>query len=90
MEIKDVESLAELAKIELTQEEKEQILKDMEGILDYVKVIEKVEVESIEEDNAIYNVWREDENDSPEFSKEIIVQQFPNSMDNFLKVKKIL
>ena len=48
MEIKDVENLAELAKIDLNEEEKKQILKDMEGILNYVKQIESVKLEDIE------------------------------------------
>ena len=34
MEIKDVEALAELAKLELNQGEREKILAEMEGILD--------------------------------------------------------
>ena len=37
MEIKDVENLAEMSKIELSEEEKAKILTDMDGILDYVK-----------------------------------------------------
>ena len=39
MNIKDVENLAELARIELTEEEKKEILSDMESILGYVKQI---------------------------------------------------
>ena len=44
MNIKDVENLAELAKLELSADEKESLLHDMEGILGYVKQIEAVEV----------------------------------------------
>ena len=91
MDIKDVENLAELAKIELAPEEKKGILKDMEGILEYVKVIEKVEVEnSATPEHGPRNVWREDEIADREFSKESILSQFPDSQDGFLKVKKIL
>ncbi len=90
MEIKDVENLAELARIELSEEEKEAMLLDMQGILEYVKVIESVNVEGGEKVHSTYNVWREDDLDLREFSKEIIIEQFPNSQDNFLKVKKIL
>ena len=90
MIIKDVESLAELAKIELTTEEKEQILKDMGGILDYVKIIESVEVADTMPDYKLHNVWREDKEELRDFSPEIITEQFPDSQDGFLKVKKIL
>jgi len=92
MEIKDVENLAELAKIDLTTEEKKQILKDMESILEYVKVIESVEAPTIVgvPTGVGINVWREDKIEPREFSKESIIKQFPDSQDNFLKVKKIL
>lgn len=90
MDIKDVEKLAELAKIELSEDEKKAILKDMGGILEYVKVIEKVEVPDIEPEYKLKNVWREDKIETREFSKDIITEQFPDSQDGFLKVKKIL
>jgi len=96
MEIKDVENLAELARIELSEEEKKDLLSDMDSILGYVKQIELPSAEidrSIEpssEVSQIYNVWREDEITPREFSHELIVEQFPDAQDGFLKVKKIL
>ena len=90
MDIKDVENLAELARIELSLEEKKELLSDMDSILGYVKQIEEVKVEDIEPDYKVYNVWREDEIIPREFSHELIVSQFPESQDGFLKVKKIL
>ena len=91
MDIKDVENLAELAKIELSPEEKKDILKDMEGILEYVKVVEKVEVgDSATPEHDLRNVWREDEAVDRDFSRESILKQFPDSQNGFLKVKKIL
>ena len=44
MDIKDVENLAELARIELSEDEKKELLSDMKGILEYVKQIEKINV----------------------------------------------
>lgn len=90
MNIQDVENLAELAKLELSMEEKEALLLDMEGILGYVKVIESVEVDNLEPEYRLYNVWREDELKPREFSRDLILEQFPDSQDGFLKVKKIL
>lgn len=90
MNIKDVENLAELAKLDLTEEEKQKTLKDVEGILDYVKAVEEVKVDDVSPKYDIYNVWREDEEKEREFSKDLIIGQFPDSQDNFLKVKKIL
>lgn len=98
MNIKDVENLAELAKIELSESEKKAILEDMEGILAYVKVIEEVEVLDVEPKYNLNNVWREDlprlaqagQDITHEFSHELITSQFPDAQDGFLKVKKIL
>ncbi|MEI6280909.1 MAG: Asp-tRNA(Asn)/Glu-tRNA(Gln) amidotransferase subunit GatC [bacterium] len=90
MQIKDVENLAELARIELTEEEKIAIQKDMGGILEYVKMIEEVEVGEIKTEYNLKNIWREDEIIPRDFDKEIITKQFPKSQDGFLKVKKIM
>ena len=93
MDIKDVENLAELAKIELSDAEKKTILKDMEGILEYVKVVEKVEVPEIEPEYILKNVWREDSKEGSKasfFESDLIIKQFPDAQDGFLKVKKIL
>lgn len=90
MDIRDVEKLAELARIELSEDEKAPMLEDMQSILAYVKVIESVEIEDIQGDYALHNAWREDTITERDFSKESIVDQFPAKQDNFLKVKKIL
>ena len=93
MNIEDVENLAQLARIDLKTEEKEEILTDLESILDYVRQIEKVPTQDIKQDIALQNVWREDlpaVADESSFSLELIVKQFPNSQNGFLKVKKIL
>lgn len=90
MEIKDVENLAELARLDLSQEEKESMLHDMDSILEYVKQIESVDVGDIDIKYDNYNSWREDESTTRDFSRDSIVEQFPNSQDGFLKVKKIL
>ena len=90
MEIKDVENLAGLARIELTEEEKRGLLSDMDSILGYIKQIEEVKIKDVKPEYKVYNVWREDEIEEREFSKEIITEQFPDSQSGFLKVKKIL
>jgi aspartyl-tRNA(Asn)/glutamyl-tRNA(Gln) amidotransferase subunit C len=90
MDIKDVEKLAELSKIELNDKEKKNLLKDMEDILGYVKQIQEVEVADIEPEYSNKNIWREDKIEPREFSREEIINQFPDEKDGFVKVKKIL
>ena len=90
MEIKDVEKLAELAKIELNEEEKKNLLKDMDSILGYVKQIQEVDVSEIDIEYKNRNIWREDEPEPRIFSRDLIIEQFPDAQDGFVKVKKIL
>ncbi len=90
MNIDDIEKLEELSRMKLTPQERESMLSDMKGIIDYVKVIEGVEVEEIESEYVTYNVWRNDEPIKRDFSHDRIVDQFPDKQDGFLKVKKIL
>ena len=88
--IKDVESLAELARIELTQEEKEGLLRDFDNIFAYLDTIRSVDIKDIIPKDDLYNSWREDVETERDFSKDLIIEQFPDSQDGFLKVKKIL
>ncbi|MFH1608897.1 MAG: Asp-tRNA(Asn)/Glu-tRNA(Gln) amidotransferase subunit GatC [Patescibacteria group bacterium] len=116
MQIKDIEKLADLAKIELTNKEKEDLVKDLDSVLDYVKQIESVDLPaqagvqdvepparnafSIADAGGEYlnkNVWREDlprdgrgEKTDSVFSRDLIINQFPDAKDGFVKVKKIL
>lgn len=90
MNIKDVENLAGLARINLGEDEKKELFSDMESILGYVKQIEEVKIEDVEPEYKIRNVWREDKIESREFSRELLIKQFPDEQDGFLKVKKIL
>ncbi len=90
MEIKDVENLAGLARIELGEEEKKELLSEMDSILGYVKQIEEMEVGDGEAEYDVYNISREDLLSPRIFEKELITSQFPDSQNGFLKVKKIL
>ena len=102
MDIKDIENLAQLSRLDLSQGEKESLLKDLDSILGYVKQVESLKSSNVEQEYRLYNVWREDELELREFSRDLILKQFPDSQparphdgsgageDGFLKVKKIL
>ena len=90
MDIKDVENLAALARLELAEKEKKELLSDMDSILGYIKQIEGVKIKEVKPEYNLKNIWREDGPEQREFSKELILEQFPDSQDEFLKVKKIL
>ncbi|MBP6866376.1 MAG: Asp-tRNA(Asn)/Glu-tRNA(Gln) amidotransferase subunit GatC [Candidatus Pacebacteria bacterium] len=90
MDIKDVENLAELARIDLPEDEKLSLIKDFENILGYVDIIKGANVDDVELEFTHYNSWREDVETDRDFDRDLIIQQFPNKQDDFLKVKKIL
>jgi aspartyl-tRNA(Asn)/glutamyl-tRNA(Gln) amidotransferase subunit C len=93
LEIKDIEKLAKLARIELTIEEKESLLKEVDPILGYVAQLKEV-VSSVGETKKageLRNVTREDSLPNETASNtEVLVADMPESQDNYLKVKKIL
>lgn len=92
MTIEDVNKLATLARIEMSDAEKQEFLGNMESILSYVDIIKKADVSGIEKDAGdIRNVMREDTDayDSGTFTGKILAGA-PATQDGFLKVKKIL
>lgn len=92
MEIKDIEKLAKLARIEITENEKQAFAKDLESILGYVDQIREVVVpEAVAEVGETYNVLRKDEqtNQGGQYTDKILANA-PDTENGFLKVKKVL
>jgi len=92
IEKKDVEKLAELSRIDISDEEKGMLIKDLDAILGYVSEVHEVAASEVEpEVGKLHNVMRVDENPhkSGEFTKEII-EEAPDTKDGYIKVKKIL
>lgn len=93
LEIKDIEKLAKLARIKLTEDEMKKLLKDVDPILDYVAQLKEVTSSIDEKKKAgdLRNVMREDSNPTQTGTNtKNIVDNMPDSQDNYLKVKKIL
>jgi aspartyl/glutamyl-tRNA(Asn/Gln) amidotransferase C subunit len=93
LEIKDIEHLAKLARIELSEAEKKSLLKEVDPILGYVSQIKEAASSKIEEKKAgeHRNIARADEH-AYEHGRNTkgIIEDFPEKKDNYLKVKKIL
>jgi aspartyl-tRNA(Asn)/glutamyl-tRNA(Gln) amidotransferase subunit C len=64
MDSKEINHLLELARIELSSQEKEKITSDLEKILDYVKQLQELDTTGVEPmtgGTLLQNVYREDE-----------------------------
>lgn len=91
MDKENIKNLAELAKINLTDDEIESFSGDFKAILDYVSQIESVSISSEEESFWTKNLMREDENpNSPGEHRENVISEVPHKEGDFVRVKKIL
>lgn len=89
--IKDVEHVAKLARLELTDTEKEKYTNQLGAILDYVEQLNEVDtsnVEPMEHAYPIFNVMREDE-PKADFTRDEMLANAPDEEDGFFKVPKI-
>ncbi len=92
---KEVEHLAKLARIGLSEKELEKMQEDIASILDYFEKLKKIDVSGIEPTShavVLKNVMRSDEekktNEKDEKTK--LLSAAPETKDNYLKVKAIL
>ncbi len=87
----EIKNLANLARIGISDEEAEQITKDVDSILGYVGEVQKVSAEETREIPKLRNVMRDDiaTNKSDKY-KEKLLNNAPAREGDYLKVKKIL
>lgn len=93
LEIKDIEKLAKLARIKLSDEEKERLLKEIDPILGYVNQLKEVSstLSGDKKPGDHRNIMKDDSNpNNPGFVTDEVVKNMPESQNNYLKVKKIL
>jgi aspartyl-tRNA(Asn)/glutamyl-tRNA(Gln) amidotransferase subunit C len=96
IELQEIEKLAKLSRIELTDEEKVAMQNDISSILGYVEQIKGVTTSSdvssrIAQSHTPRNVFRDDTSEHPSGAyTKAIVGNFPRKEGDYLKVKKIL
>ncbi len=97
----DLEHLAKLARIKLTEEDKKSLVKEFDSILTYVDQLKKVDVSMDAEGRvgAVKNVMREDLVRRSEVAsatlrrtdeREALLDEAPHRVDDFIAVKKII
>ncbi len=91
--VKELDHLATLSRIKLSDDDKKSLLKEFDSILGYVDQLKKVEVsmEASARVGAVKNVTRQDvvSNTSGE-DRDLLLNEAPDKEGDFIAVKKIL
>ncbi len=90
---KEVQKIADLARIEITEKEAEKYSRELSDILSFVEKLNEADTEKIEPTAHITgakNVMREDKViEYSDETKENIINNFPEKKDRFNKVKAV-
>ena len=89
---KDVENIALLSRLEFSQSELETFTGQMDAILQYAEVLNKLDVENVEPMAHVLplkNVMRVDEV-RPSLSRELALSNAPEQENGYFKVPKIM
>lgn len=92
VEKEEILHIANLASLEIKEEEIEEYRKNLQDILNFASTINGVKTEEVKEQTGIssnINVFREDE--VKEFEgKELLLQNAPESQSNMFKIPKVI
>ena len=90
----EVEHIAELARIELTEEEKKKFSDELSDVLGYVEQLQEVNTDGIEpvsQATGMVNVLREDVAENcDEDTRKKIIESFPEEKGGCIKVKQVM
>jgi len=88
---KEVEHIAKLARISLSEKEKDKFLKELSSILEFVSKLQEVDTSKIKplsQITGLENVLEEDKiEECPR--REELLKNIPDKKDGFIKVKKV-
>jgi aspartyl-tRNA(Asn)/glutamyl-tRNA(Gln) amidotransferase subunit C len=88
----DIEKVARLARLELTEEEKETFGKQLEQVLTYMEQLNRLDTTGVEPTShaiTLQNVFREDET-KPSFLQEEVLGIAPVEESGYFKVPRII
>jgi aspartyl-tRNA(Asn)/glutamyl-tRNA(Gln) amidotransferase subunit C len=88
----DIEKVARLARLDLSEQERETLGNQLEQILNYMEQLNRLDTTGIEPTShaiPVYNAFREDEA-KPSFPKEEILGLGPEEEEGHFKVPRII
>ena len=89
---KDVEKVAKLARLEITQDEKKKYTQQLGSILEFVEKLNEVDTDGVEptaQVTGLSNVYREDAVSRPE-NRDKLLSNAPQTENGYIKVKAVL
>ncbi|MHB9154425.1 MAG: Asp-tRNA(Asn)/Glu-tRNA(Gln) amidotransferase subunit GatC [Endomicrobiales bacterium] len=91
---KDVEYVARLARLELSEEEKDRFTGQLGSILEYIGQLNRLDTRDVPPTShvlALKNAWRDDRVKAcPDDVRRAILENAPEREDDFFKVKKVI
>lgn len=90
--IKQIEQVASLSRIKLTDEEKDIFREQLTDILGYIEKLNELDTDDVPPmayATSLKNVFREDKQE-PSFARQEILELSPSSANGFFKVPKVL
>ncbi len=91
--IEEIKHLAQLARISISSEDSEKLMKDFDSILAYIGQLDTLDLPSESSSNIppLHNVFRNDENPTGgDINTKKLTDAFPKCSGNALVVKKII
>ena len=88
----EVEHVARLARLELSEAEKEEFTGQLNGILHFVEKLNQLDTTAVEptaHSIPVSNIFRSDRI-APSLDPELALANAPDRLDNFFKVPKVL
>ena len=92
IDIKQIEQIASLSRIKLTDDEKDIFREQLTYILGYIEKLNELDTDDVQPmayATSIKNVFREDQQKSS-FPRQEILELSPSSANGFFKVPKVL
>ncbi len=90
LNLKDVDYVAELARLEFSDDEKKTFLAQMNRLLDYFKKLNQLNTDKIKSTSHVVelsNILKPDEV-RPSFPREMLLDNAPEKLNGFFKVPK--
>jgi aspartyl-tRNA(Asn)/glutamyl-tRNA(Gln) amidotransferase subunit C len=89
----DIDYVANLARIEISDDEKSKLGSQLDDILGYFEKLNAVDVDGVEpmaHAHPVANVWREGDQPGPVLDPEVLMHMAPDSRENQVVVPKVV